>query len=218
MAKWETGEKEGGLNKKILIPVVVIVAVVGVAAFLLTRGEGEEIPPGPGPTAFVVYSDAGTGQGVGAPAWYDGGDGSPDNEPWTIDQSEAGEGCSGDSSNSWKVQYTNGSGYWGGFYVQFSSAKDMSAYSNLTFYVKGENGNEKFKISIRDSSTTGGSEPTVPIETYVIVTTSWQKVTIPLSDFTGQDTSSTDIPFNIAFADDYTGENATVYIDLVKWE
>jgi len=214
--KWESEEKEGRGISNIVIPVVVIVTIVGVAAFLLLQGKEEEVLPGP--TAFVVYSDAGLGQGVGDPAWYDGGDGSTNAPPWTIDQSEVGEGCLGDSSHSWKVQYTNGSGYWGGFYVQFSSAEDMSAYSNLTFYIKGESGNEKFKISIRDSSTAGGSEPTVPIGNYTTVTTSWQKVTIPLSAFTGQNTSSIDIPFNITFSDDYTAGNVTVYIDLVKWE
>ncbi len=197
-----------------------------VTFFATATGSGELIATDKGATGkatitvgevFIVYDDTGFSTDLSSPQQYDGGDGSPDAAPWLITQQTiTSDGADGDNSECQKYSYTNGSGYWGGVYVIFNTgATDMSVYTNLTFYVKGESGGEKFEIKIKDST---GTEGSIQIQSYITVSTSWKKATIPLSDFSGIDKTKITIPFNIAFTDLYTNADATVYIDLIKWE
>ena len=67
-------------------------------------------------------------------------------------------------------------GSWGGYWTQLNSV-DFSSATHLSFWVKGANGGEHFKIGIRTKE--------VYLSAYTTITTSWQNVVIPFSDFTG---------------------------------
>lgn len=173
-----------------------------------------------GTSPGVLFADAGMAtdlapvSGTDMLHYFDGGDGSQDSAPWRIDVQNEPSGCTVDSQKSMKITYTDVADdeCYGGFYLAFSSPKDMSAYSKLTFYAKGTDGNESFEIKIHNSSDAdwGVNE--------TLTTTSWQKIEIPLSSFTGVPLSQIDQPFIIAFKHTLTGKNATIYIDYIKYE
>ncbi|MCP4602263.1 MAG: hypothetical protein GY847_17390 [Proteobacteria bacterium] len=56
---------------------------------------------------------------------------------------------------------------------------DVNDYNSLSFYVRGEHGNEDAVIYLND----GHTRASVHLKDYVGVTSMWQKVTIPLSAF-----------------------------------
>lgn len=155
---------------------------------------------------YPAYSDAGLGANVAAPGNYPGGGG-------LCELSEITDtGCPYDSNKYYRFVY-NGVG-WDGWYFLYTSAQNMSSCTHLILYVKGAAGGEKFGISIKDS---------VPVEkklfvgggSYVNITTEWQMVKIPLSDFTGVNLSSLAMPMNFAFAAGDGTPAETVYIDYV---
>ncbi|MFH1368554.1 MAG: carbohydrate binding domain-containing protein [Elusimicrobiota bacterium] len=174
-------------------------------------------PAGGGGTAYTLLADAGASTelkdpGAGIFQFFDGGDGSPDAAPWLIGTVTALPGCPVDGTDCTQVTYTGGAaGHWGGFFLEFNAAKSLSAYSRLTFYTKGGAGGETFKIKIKG----GGTETTVAITSYITLTTSWQKVTIPFADFGSVDFSSVTNAFVMAFEGNTPG---TVYIDFIRYE
>ena len=148
--------------------------------------------------------------------WFDGGDGSKDSPPWQINTVAVSGGCPEDPKEAVKVTYTDGPGYWGGFFFQFADPPmDASQYESLCFWIKGQKGGEEVQIGILDYETIPPG-PKVRISDYITVTTEWQPVTIPLSDFGGQDTSKLFQPFIVAFEHRVNGEDVTVYIDYIK--
>lgn len=184
-------------------------------ALSLTVGSG-----GGGSSGYTLLADAGASTDLKSVSgsimqYFDGGDGSVDGPPWTITVLDDAPGCSVDSTKCAKVIYTNGAGYWGGFFLEFNTARNMSAYSKLTFYVKSDGPNVKFIIKIKDSS---NIERQVFSTSYVTTTASWQKVEIPLSAFSGVNTASLSIPFVLAFTDGDTLGSATIYLDYIKYE
>ncbi|HID60830.1 MAG TPA: PKD domain-containing protein, partial [Hadesarchaea archaeon] len=179
-----------------------------------TYNAGALVLPPPG--GYGIYSDGGLGENVNDPWWYDGGDGSPNGPPWVTTQSEVfGDGSPEDSEKSWEFVYNHASGVWGGVYTTWrhGGIQDMSAYENLVFWVKGKSGGENFEIVVEDNIGAGGK---VPITDYVTVTTGWQEVSIPLSDF-GEDLTQIKTPWNIVFSSGVTGEDATVKVDFIRW-
>ncbi|MEI8218927.1 MAG: carbohydrate binding domain-containing protein, partial [Elusimicrobiota bacterium] len=139
--------------------------------------------------------------------------------PWQIATADATPGCSVDAVKCTKVDYTNSVGGWGGFYLQFTAAKDLSAYSKLCLYIKGAVGGEKLKLGMVDSNDPPGSALSkVNLASYITISTSWQRVEIPFTDFTILDKTIVTQPFIIAFEDAYTAANATVYIDYIGFE
>ena len=154
---------------------------------------------------YVIFSDAGLGTDVGAPARY----GSPDNGSQSTLSEPAG-GCPVDSDKCWKYVYTNIPGGWSGWYNLFSpNNKDMSSYENLKLYVKGASGGERFEVFIEDSGVTNKK----PI---ITASTSWEEIIIPLSSF-GVNLRDIRVPFNIAFSAGVTGQNVTVFIDYIRF-
>jgi hypothetical protein len=168
-----------------------------------------------GKRAYRIYTDDGIGENLSEPLYYDGGDGSPNSPPWTISLTEVTGGCENDNLRSWRITYQDGAGYWGGFYLQFENAVDMSEYNAITFSVRGKLGGEKFKVKIKDNH---GNENEVEIAKYISLTKEWQEVSIPLEDFGGIDFTQITVPWNIAFSHDYTGETVSVYVDHIRWE
>jgi hypothetical protein len=133
-----------------------------------------------------------------------------------ISTSDSSPGCPADPIKCICVNYTFGSGMgYGGFYLEYTAAKSISAYTSMTFWVKGSVGGEKFKIGLSD-----GTDVKVKVSDYLSsgVTQSWQKVTIPLSNFTGLNKTAVTKPLIVAFEDIYTGSNVTVYLDCIGFE
>ena len=140
-------------------------------------------------------------------------DGAP---PWQMTAADAFPGCPVDPVKCTRLDYTSGTGLgFGGFYLALTAAKDISAFTNFTFYVKGSVGGEKFKVGLSD-----GTDVKLNVPNYLTsgVTTSWQKVTIPLSDFAGLNKAAVTKPLIVAFEDAYTGSSVTVYIDCIGFE
>ncbi len=106
------------------------------------------------------------------------------------------------------------------WWTQLASHPDMSAYSHISLQVRGDSGSEIFKVGLKDVYS---NEAKLLIAEYLPpgVTTSWQKVTIPLSDFSNVDISNLD-SLNISFNNDYTTPlTGNVYIDeirFLKWQ
>ncbi len=82
-----------------------------------------------------------------------------------------------------------GSGGWCGYYTIVKTGNlflDASPYKNLTFWVKGDKGDENFKIGFADRhwDTVGDSVKTEQVGAYLKagkITTEWQKAVVPLN-------------------------------------
>ncbi|MBI4335276.1 MAG: hypothetical protein HY589_01325 [Candidatus Omnitrophica bacterium] len=102
-----------------------------------------------------------------------------------------------------------------GAYVIFLA--DVSAYKTLTFYVKGQSGQESFEIGMNDvvSNKREDAVYTGAINRYLPggVTRDWQLVRIPLSDFYGPDISRV-YSFIFHFNDASEG---VVWIDEIRF-
>ncbi len=100
------------------------------------------------------------------------------------------------------------SGFWSSLKNQ-----DISGYKNLTFWIKGKEGKEKVFVGIKDSS---WFEHRLSIDDYLSkgVTAGWQKVVIPLEDFSDvYDWTSMD-NFSITFHNSYgLPFKGTIYVD-----
>jgi len=109
-----------------------------------------------------------------------------------------------------------GTDKYAGYYTQLSQA-DLTRYNAVTFLVKGASGGEKAKIGLRDSL---DNEPKIVLSEYLRtgVTTSWQKVTIPLAVFTRVVDWSRMESFVVAFENRIGSGVGTIYLDDVKFE
>lgn len=115
-------------------------------------------------------------------------------------------------SRSAKIDYNVNSGSYSGFKCALNSV-DISDTYYLTFMVKGSAGGEKFYVKL------GGSTDELSVSNYASITTSWQQVTIPISDFTNfYSTGTAGAEFGVVFKNSlgspYSG---TIYIDEVKF-
>jgi hypothetical protein len=168
---------------------------------------------GGGGGGYTIYNDNGFSSdiknGDNILRYFDGGDGSDNSAPWLINTENSTPGCNEDPQNCIKVSYTGTVNQWGGFYIEFNSTKDLSNYSKLTFYVKGESGGESFKVGIKDSN---NIEKKIDVSG---ISTNWQKKEIPLSNFSGVSLSNVALPFILAFEG---APSRTIYIDLIKYE
>jgi len=163
------------------------------------------VRPTVGKRLCLIYTDAGLGRDVGDPLSYS-------NAGATIVLSEVFDKTP-EGEKSWRYSYTNAAGGWAGFYDNFlSGTKDMSAYKNLVFWVRGENGGENFEVFVEDDIEDGDT-----LNKYkVTATRDWQLISIPLSYF-DEDLEHVKIPWNIAFSNHITGGDATVYVDFIRW-
>jgi hypothetical protein len=86
----------------------------------------------------------------------------------------------GNRGGSLKLTYTTGSD--SGVLLNFGSNLDISSYTSVSFWVRGAAGSERFQISLKRATAT--NEPTFrpDIRNFLPagITTSWQKVVIPL--------------------------------------
>ncbi|MCK9555366.1 CIA30 family protein [bacterium] len=128
----------------------------------------------------------------------------------------------GKGGRSLEITAEKTSGGFCGTWVHFFNVKekpenrkylDASDYKYISFRVKGEQGGENFTVQMADASWVQkeDSVPARPLKTYIPegVTAEWQEVVIPLSDFTGLDTTELGgITFNFTSEGKYK-----IYID-----
>ncbi|HOW28518.1 MAG TPA: carbohydrate binding domain-containing protein [Elusimicrobiota bacterium] len=109
------------------------------------------------------------------------------------------------------VKYEIVAGGWGGWGVPLKGM-NVSQYRYLSFSLKGNKGGENFEVGLRD---TAGQEKKFPVAKFADVSSQWQQILIPLSDFAGLNLSSLD---NINFG--FTGDKGfgMVYIDNLSFE
>ena len=93
---------------------------------------------------------------------------------------------------------------------------NASSTQFLSFYIKGANGGERPNIYLVHRVGTTDTQKHVDIEKYTPVTTSWQRVTIPLSDFTKQGIDLTRLSdFRVIFESEVM--SGTIYLDDVQF-
>lgn len=113
--------------------------------------------------------------------------------------------------NVLKLNYDIVKGGWAGW-VCFLNRLNAEGYEFLTFKVKGEQGSEKFEVGLKDTS---GKEVKLQIEKFASISTQWQQVKLPLSEFQGVNFSSLE-NFSIGF-NEFHGRG-TIYIDDIQFE
>lgn len=94
---------------------------------------------------------------------------------------------------------------------------NLSSYSSVTFLIKGASGGEKVKVGLRDSS---GNEVKIPLSDYLSggITTSWQKIAIPLKAFAGVTKWSDMESFVVALENTMGSGRGAIFVDDIKFE
>jgi len=100
---------------------------------------------------------------------------------------------------------------WAGWGISLNGA-DISKNEYLVFYVKGAAGDEKFQIGLKDKA---GKEKKIESSSYFDVTTSWQRIKIPLSSFNEIDLQKVD-SFHIGFNQDHG--KGSLFVDDIAFE
>ena len=94
---------------------------------------------------------------------------------------------------------------------------DLSKYKTMTFYIKGEKGGETFELGLNDVISNKREDAVFVGSIYRYlpkgVTTEWQRVTVPLSDWFGPDLSRV---YSIVFHFNETGKGA-FWVDEVAF-
>ncbi len=106
-----------------------------------------------------------------------------------------------------------------GFSTGLYTKPNMSAYGYISLLVKGVVGGELFEVGLKDSTM---NETRLLVTSYLPngVTADWQRVAIPLADFTNIDLSSMD-SFSIGFGNLIGSGQGTIYLDeirFIKWQ
>lgn len=119
-----------------------------------------------------------------------------------------------DPIKSFRFQYTQGTGLsnnYAGVAFNFTSSQDLSEYTTLVFWAKGESGGEKFRVE--------SPSDTSPSNTYsqtFTVTNNWAQYTMNIPVTNMQKPIKTVI--NFVFDKNNTNGNATVYFDYIYFE
>ncbi len=120
------------------------------------------------------------------------------------------------------------SGGWIGYYELLEPANtkrwfDASKFRSITFWVCGQKGKENFKVGLTDAArfVRGDAVKSRPVSEYVpqrVITTGWQKATIPMNDLFVVQNQLASIVFCIE-GDFPNGESAgRIYIDELTFE
>ncbi len=89
---------------------------------------------------------------------------------------------------------------------------DFSAAGTISFYIKGAEGRETPNLYLDD----GTNRACVIIRQYVQITTSWQKVTIPLGEFTNQGIDLTHLQ-EVQIVFEWEDMSGTIWIDNLEF-
>lgn len=129
------------------------------------------------------------------------------------------------SGYSLKLAYNvSASDTYAGYYSKLGS-QSISAYTTLSFWVKGASGGEFFKVELKNTGTNADTNAaSVYITDYLDggVTTGWQYVTIPLYNFTNISDWASGLEFCITFENSQSVANGSatagvVYIDNITF-
>ena len=124
----------------------------------------------------------------------------------------------GSSGYGYQIDYAvstpdDEAGYWTGL-----NSQDVSRYQEVSFWIKGSNGEEKVKAGLKDNN---NNETKLLVNNYLPegkITTSWQQVVIPLADFFSVanwgSMGNFSLTFNNGYGSPYSG---TVYIDDIRF-
>lgn len=93
---------------------------------------------------------------------------------------------------------------------------DASGFNSLSFYIKGSVGNEKPNIYFGYGELSSYDKKYVDIERYVAVTTAWQRVNIPLSDFVSQGVDISKL-IELQFVFEWENTAGTIYLDDIHF-
>lgn len=110
------------------------------------------------------------------------------------------------------MKYNIVRGGWAGWGIMLKKL-NVSSYEFLSFYIKGEKGNEKFDFGLKD---TKNKELKLSSSKYFDVTPTWQKVKISLSEFDNVVDLTSLENFNIGFNE--TSGKGTIFIDDIQFE
>lgn len=129
----------------------------------------------------------------------------------------------GSSGCSLEITYNvNTSGSYSGLWMKFSNTGgiNLSMYKYLSFYVRGLQGGELFKVELKDGTKTAK----VYITEYLDggVTTEWKKVVIPLDNFVNIQNWNNITEFTIVFEEAQSTQNGSpksskIYIDNITF-
>ncbi|MCM8766086.1 MAG: hypothetical protein NC920_04495, partial [Candidatus Omnitrophica bacterium] len=173
--------------------------------------------PSPTPPGLPIYDDFNDGRlgpNLGGVAGFMGSVGHSDS--YQFNSANAYEG-------SYALKFTLGipSGGWAGYFDQWTTARDVSSYTDIRMWLKGYNGGEKFKVELSDSDF-DRSDPSTYSHLHGVnitvvpnfangLTTAYQELVIPLSTFTGVDMRKLK-QINLVF--DKAGSH-TIYLDKI---
>lgn len=191
---------EHGISTPVIVAIVVILAFAALAAYFFAfGGTGQEF-------TFADFEAPGTRPGGGRGIM-------PSGELIAEEDVEGGV-----SGRALKLDYSFSEGEWCGYWMNFLADEggyDVSEYRCLKMWVKGSNGNERFKIELKD--TAGGAS-----YKYVEVGgTEYRELSVALSSFER-------VPWSDAMADlsslkqvnivfDQAPTRGTVYIDEIRF-
>jgi len=155
-----------------------------------------------------------TGGNEGPMSPDDNNDGKGDYDPIvTYDRNNAYEGI-----YALSLTYNFPAGKWCGYWIFLTSANvngytDLSSYTHLKFYIKSDVPGKQMKIELVDTT---GTIKSVQLSSYLSggTQTSYQEVSIPLSDFAGLDLSKVK---QINFVFDQSPYSGIVYIDYIRF-
>jgi len=155
-----------------------------------------------GSGSLLIFSDAGLGSNITLQEWNIGS---------SITLLSDGDGALPDSQKYYRILW-GGSG-WDVWAFHSTANISLSAHTNLCFYVKGVTGTEDVTVGILDSS---ANKTELPLSSLgYTITTNWQLVQIPLSDFTSVNMGSVMTPVYFLFN---IGTAETIYIDYIYFQ
>jgi len=124
------------------------------------------------------------------------------------------------TTGSAEISFDVNAGGYAGFILPLNGA-DISETTHLSFYVKGLTGNEKFRVKF-ENDYNWSCEKDI-ISSYITLTNEWQKVDIPLSEFSSSgipllSTETVTMKLNFVFGKDFgTPYSSKIYLDEIKF-
>lgn len=110
--------------------------------------------------------------------------------------------------NAVKIEINSAKGGWCIWGIRLPEGYDASKKVALSFWIRGEQGEERFEVGIKDKITYAGQEPKVA----QTATMGWQQLSIPLQSFKGQNLASLD-NFSLSFTFQDAPGSGTIYVD-----
>lgn len=191
------------MKKKILLP-----GLAALFLFLVSMGGA-----GASTLTYDDFNDGALGTNLGGGAGMMSYDGAHDPTFAFTSGADVYEGAYA-LSLTYDFPAGNWCGYWSFFYAD-ESGYDVGGYTALQMWVKGASGGEKFKVELKDTANNMGAVYITTIGGFSGgLSTGWEKLSIPLTEFSGVDLTKLK-QINIVF--DEAPRSGTVFIDLIEF-